>query len=256
VDDVAAFDFVTPPCAATLEAALEDLYALGAIDAEARVVDPLGLRMAHGPVSVLLMRLLMLAAEPQHACAAEAATICAMLTVQSPWLHTRNKDRLNACQQSFAVYEGDLVTLLNLFNQYEAYRGEDPEWAKRHLLNAAILDRALRIRQQLLQHLGRFDLPVKSCDSNVETLQRVACAAFFLNAARRTPNGFQIPNAIPTACIGCADPSTRRRLCIHASFCIHILCWRMRRPTRLPTSWCLCRRSAPATLQSSCTTPV
>lgn len=152
-------------------------------------MEPLGLRMAHGPVPVLLMRLLMLAAEPQHACAAEAATICAMLTVQSPWLHTRNKERLNACQQSFAVYEGDLVTLLNLFSQYEVYRSEDPEWAKRHLLNAAILDRALRIRQQLLQHLGRFDLPVKSCDTNVETLQRLACAALFLNAARRTPNG-------------------------------------------------------------------
>lgn len=188
VDDVGAFEFITSPSRAALEVALEDLFALGAIDAEARVIEPLGLRMAHGPLPVTLMRLLLLAAEPAYSCAAEAAVICALLTLQPPWLHTQNKDRLYACQQSFAVYEGDLISLLNLMRQYEVYR-DDSDWAKRHLLNAPLLERALQIRHQLLQYLQRCSLPVASCQHDVEPLQRLACAALFLNAARRLPNG-------------------------------------------------------------------
>lgn len=187
VDDVGAFDFVTPPSRVALEVALEDLYALGAIDGEARLVEPLGLRLAHGPAPLLLMRLLLLSAD--FGCSAEAAAVCGMLSVQPPWLPSKNKDRLHACQQSFAVYEGDLVSLLNVGRQYETYRSEEPDWARNHLLNSQILERSLRIKQELLQYLQRFDLPIKSCQHDVLPLQRLACAALFLNAARRTPSG-------------------------------------------------------------------
>lgn len=189
IDDIAAFDFVTQPSREAIELALEELFALGAIDAEAHIVEPLGVRMAHGPLPVTLMRLLLLAAEPPHSCTAEAAIICAMLTLQSPWLQTSNQDRLHSCKQSFAVYEGDLVSQLNVFRQHEVYREQDTEWAKRHMLNTRILDRAAMVRRQLLLYLQRFELPIESCDFDVMRIQRLACAALFLNAARRLPNG-------------------------------------------------------------------
>ena len=44
---------------------------------------------------------------------------------QEPWLPTPNIDRLQACKQSFAVYEGDLVSVLNIFRQHQTYRGND-----------------------------------------------------------------------------------------------------------------------------------
>lgn len=189
IDDVGAFEFVTPPSQEALELALEELYALGAIDSEAHIVEPLGLRMAHGPLPVTLMRLLLLSADASFKCAQEASIICAMLTLQQPWLHSPNKDRLRNCQQSFAVYEGDLVSLLNVFKQYEVYNGKDEDWAKRHLLNARLLDRAVRVRMQLTMYLARFGLPIESCGDEVLQLQRLACAALFLNAARRLPDG-------------------------------------------------------------------
>ncbi|CAK9053867.1 unnamed protein product [Durusdinium trenchii] len=189
VDDVGAFEFPTPPARKALEVALEDLYALGAIDAEARLVEPLGLRMAHGPLPAPLMRLLLLSVEEPHRCAAEASIACAMLTMQPPWLPSQNKDRLLNCKESFAVYEGDLVSVLNIYRQYEVYREKDPEWAKRHLLNAKLLDRAMKVKQQLGMYLAKFNLPEESCGSEVERLQRVACASLFLNSARRLPNG-------------------------------------------------------------------
>merc|ERR1719498_2062490 len=102
VDNVASFDFVANPSEAALALALEELYALGAIDSEARVVDPFGLRMAHSPLPPMLTRLLLLASEPQFACGEEAAVVCAMLSVQSPWVPTASKDRLVTCRQSFA----------------------------------------------------------------------------------------------------------------------------------------------------------
>ncbi|CAE7600426.1 DHX35, partial [Symbiodinium sp. CCMP2456] len=101
-----------------------------------------------------LTRLLLLSAEEPHSCAAEAAAVCAMLSLQAPWLPSQNKDRLATCKESFAVYEGDLVTLLNIYRQYETYRQSDQEWAKRHLLNAKLLDRALRVKQQLGMYLS------------------------------------------------------------------------------------------------------
>lgn len=65
----------------------------------------------------------------------------------------------------------------------------EQEWAKRHLLNKDLLERAMRVRRQLVLYLERMQLPVKSCEQHVEPLQRLACAALFLNAARRLPNG-------------------------------------------------------------------
>lgn len=190
VDDVAAFEFMTRPRQEALELALEELYALGAVDAEARVTEPMGVRMAHGPLPLVLMRMLLLSAEPPHACAAEALGICAMATLQSPWAFApQQRDRLHACRQSFAVHEGDLVTSLNVFRQFEVYHKRDREWAKRHLLNAQLLERAAQVRQQLSRYLERFALPIESCGHDVERLQRLACAALFLNAAKRLPNG-------------------------------------------------------------------
>ena len=61
VDDISSFEFPTPPGRGALEFALEELCALGAIDCEARVVQPLGVQMAYGPLSPTLMRLLLLA---------------------------------------------------------------------------------------------------------------------------------------------------------------------------------------------------
>lgn len=188
IDDVGAFEFVTQPSQASMELALEELYALNAVDVDARVLEPHGPRMAHGPLPVVLMRLLLLATEAAFECGSEAATICSMLTLQPPWLASSSTERLNACKESFAVYEGDLVTALNIFRQYEMHR-EDHEWAKRHLLNTQLLERAARVRQQLVRYLQRFDLPLKSCEHDVVKLQRLACAALFLNAARRMPSG-------------------------------------------------------------------
>ena len=100
------------------------------------------------------------------------------------------------------MYEGDLVSLLNIYRQFELYReqGDSFDWAKRHLLNAKSMDRAMKVKQQLGMYLSKFSLPEESCGSEVQRLQRLACASLFLNAARRLPNGsYRLCRAIDEA---------------------------------------------------------
>eukprot|EP00439_Symbiodinium_sp_Y106_P023552 s2722_g2.t2 len=73
----------------------------------ARLVEPLGLRMAHGPLPAPLTRLLLLSAEEPHSCAAEAAAVCAMLSLQAPWLPSQNK-----CQAAYRKSPGPVAAMV------------------------------------------------------------------------------------------------------------------------------------------------
>lgn len=192
VDDVGAFEFITAPSREAVEVALEDLFALGALDAEARVVEPLAPRMIRAPLPLGLSRLLLLSAEEPYGCSAEAAAACAMLMVRQPWLPANTmmqRDRLKACKASFAAQEGDLVAMVNVLRQAEEYLEKDHGWAGRHSLDEKSLRRAFAIEEDLKNYLQRMQLPLSTCGENVEQLQRAACGALFLNAAKRLPHG-------------------------------------------------------------------
>ena len=49
IDDILHFDFPSPPPALTLARALETLYALGALDDDARLTEPLGIQAPARP---------------------------------------------------------------------------------------------------------------------------------------------------------------------------------------------------------------
>ncbi len=46
--------------------------------------------------------------------------IGALLSVRAPWVPTRSKKRLDTVRLGFGAAEGDLVTLLNVWNQARA----------------------------------------------------------------------------------------------------------------------------------------
>ncbi|KAF1774002.1 P-loop containing nucleoside triphosphate hydrolase [Phytophthora cactorum] len=59
IQDLAHFDFVSPPSPEALIRALELLFSLGAIDTECRLIDPLGTQMAEFPVAPALAKVLL-----------------------------------------------------------------------------------------------------------------------------------------------------------------------------------------------------
>ena len=88
----------------------------------------------------------------RHRCEAEALTVAAMLSLQSPFVQLRPAD-LVVARAPFAVYEGDALTLLNVYRAYEKQTkrrgGRATDWCRKHLLNERVLARALQVRSPL-----------------------------------------------------------------------------------------------------------
>ena len=89
IDNILNFDWLSPPPAEALVAALELLHALGALDLDARLTSPLGTFMAELPLEAPLAKALLVSGELQ--CSEEMLTVAALFSVQSPWISQRGE---------------------------------------------------------------------------------------------------------------------------------------------------------------------
>jgi len=191
---------VAPPSPEALARALELLHALGAIDAEGALTEPLGLRMAEFPVAPQLARMLLGSFE--HGCGEEALSVAAVLSVQNPFVDPRGRAeagaRLDEAMAELGAKEGDHVTFARVYEEYAAIEagpgGADAaaSWCGEHMLRARALRRATEIRRQLAGHLARYateDEPIASCGEDPVALLRCVVAGFFCNAVRLHHDG-------------------------------------------------------------------
>lgn len=111
INDLINFDFMDPPPAATMLTALEQLYALGALDDEG-LLTRIGRKMADFPLDPSLSKMLIKSVD--YGCSEEALTIVAMLQAGGQ-IYYRPKDKqaqADAKKAKFHQPEGDLLTLL------------------------------------------------------------------------------------------------------------------------------------------------
>ena len=199
IDDVLRFDFISPPPPQGLARALEQLYALGAIDGEGALTADVGERMCQLPLEPQLAKAL-LAAEREK-CTNELLSICALLSLQSVFRQLRPAD-LALARAPFAVYEGDPVTLVNVLRAYTRKARATSEascvsWCRKHLLNHKVLQRVEQVRKQLSRHLVRFsvqqsaaaDHPRLGGTSGTDSIRRALVCGYFANAARQETGG-------------------------------------------------------------------
>ena len=106
VDNLMRFDWLAPPPAEAMVRALESLHALGALEGDARLSRPLGVRMAELPLEPVLARVLLAGAAMK--CAHEVATVVAMLSVQSVWAPGERRALDEARARWVKAWEGDL----------------------------------------------------------------------------------------------------------------------------------------------------
>jgi pre-mRNA-splicing factor ATP-dependent RNA helicase DHX16 len=78
IDDLIHFDFMDAPPAETMIRALEQLYALGALNDEGDLTK-LGRRMAEFPLDPMLSKSMIMS--EHYKCVDQVLTICAMLSV-------------------------------------------------------------------------------------------------------------------------------------------------------------------------------
>lgn len=118
INDLLNFDFMDKPPAETLMRALEQLYALGALNDRGELTK-LGRRMAEFPLDPLMSKTLIYS--ENFGCSTEILTILSMLSIGSSVFY-RPKDKAvhadNARMNFARGGGGDHLTLLRCYNQW------------------------------------------------------------------------------------------------------------------------------------------
>ncbi len=160
IDNVARFEFLTPPPAELVMRALELLYSLGALDDYAKLTKPLGVRMAELAVEPMMAKVLLVSSS--FGCLSEILTIAAMTSLQGPvWFHNEGERKsLDSARWKFAVEEGDHLTLLNVYQAFVTKGRKDSQWCRANFLNYKSMTKAVSIRAQLQRYMERFGVNV------------------------------------------------------------------------------------------------
>ncbi|KAK0661795.1 putative ATP-dependent RNA helicase DHX35-like protein [Lasiodiplodia hormozganensis] len=200
IDNIARFDYLTPPPAELIIRALELLYSLGALDDYAKLTKPLGTRMAELAVEPMMAKALLSA--QGFGCLSEMLSIAAMTSLQgNVWFsHEGQKKAQESARRKFAVEEGDHLTLLNVYHAFVTQGKKDAKWCRDNYLNFKSMARALSIRNQLRRYLERLGINVEESlassavlrvggPDKAEQIRRCLTTGFFAHAARMQPDG-------------------------------------------------------------------
>lgn len=189
INDLIHFDFLDPPPHETLVLALEQLYALGALNHMGELTT-LGRRMAELPVEPMLAKMIL--ASEQYGCTEEVLTVAAMLSVNNAVFY-RPKDKVlhaDSARRGFHVPGGDHLVLLNVYNQWVS-SGHSLQWCYEHFVQARSLRRARDVREQLEGLMERVEISPASCGADCGPVRKAITAGFFYHTARLTRGGYR-----------------------------------------------------------------
>jgi ATP-dependent RNA helicase DHX8/PRP22 len=184
INDLLHFDFMDPPPTNTMLTALEELYALSALDDEG-LLTRLGRKMADFPMDPSLAKVLIAAVD--IGCSDEILSIVAMLSMPSPFY--RPKEKQTQADQKKAKFHdphGDHLTLLNVYNSWKQNKYANP-WCFENFIQARSMRRAKDVRDQLVKIMERYKHPIVSCGRDTQKVRQALCSGFFRNSARKDP---------------------------------------------------------------------
>ncbi|XP_070581669.1 pre-mRNA-splicing factor ATP-dependent RNA helicase DHX16-like [Ptychodera flava] len=187
INDLIHFDFMDPPPHETLVLALEQLYALGALNHLGELTK-LGRRMAEFPVDPMLSKMIL--ASEKYQCSQEILTITAMLSVNSAIFY-RPKDKIvhaDNARKNFFSPGGDHLTLLNVYNQWEE-TDHSTQWCFENFIQHRSMRRARDVREQLEGLMERVEIPITSNPHDTINIRKAVTAGFFYHTARLSKSG-------------------------------------------------------------------
>ncbi|GAB1600938.1 pre-mRNA-splicing factor ATP-dependent RNA helicase DHX16 [Argonauta hians] len=187
INDLIHFDFMDPPPHETLVLALEQLYALGALNHKGELTK-LGRRMAELPVDPMLSKMIL--ASEKFKCSQEILTITAMLSVNNAIFY-RPKDKIvhaDTARQNFFAAGGDHFTLLNVYTQW-ADTDYSTQWCYSNFIQYRSMKRARDIREQLEGLMARIEIEPTSSHGDTVPVRKAITAGFFYHTARLSKSG-------------------------------------------------------------------
>jgi pre-mRNA-splicing factor ATP-dependent RNA helicase DHX16 len=189
INDLLEFEFMDPPPTETLIGALNQLFALQALNHQGELTK-LGRQMAEFPTDPMLAKAIL--AADKLGCVEEVLSIVSMLSEASA-LFFRPKDKkihADSARARFTVKEGgDHLTLLNIWNQW-VDSDFSYVWAKENFLQQRSLTRARDVRDQLAKLCERVEVTLSTVGAaDLVPIQKAITAGFFPNAARLQRGG-------------------------------------------------------------------
>lgn len=187
INDLIHFDFLDPPPNETLVLALEQLYALGALNHHGELTK-LGRRMAEFPVDPLMAK--MLIASEKYKCSEEVVTISAMLSVNSSIFY-RPKDKIihaDTARKNFNQPDGDHLSLLQVYNQW-AETDYSTQWCYENFIQYRSMKRARDVRDQLVGLMDRVEIDMVSCLPETIPIRKAITSGYFYHIARLSKGG-------------------------------------------------------------------
>ncbi|XP_041068515.1 pre-mRNA-splicing factor ATP-dependent RNA helicase DHX16 [Carcharodon carcharias] len=189
INDLIHFDFMDPPPHETLVLALEQLYALGALNHLGELTK-LGRRMAELPVDPMLSKMIL--ASEKYQCSEEILTIAAMLSVNNAIFY-RPKDKVvhaDNARMNFFLPGGDHLVLLNVYTQW-VESGYSTQWCYENFIQFRSMRRARDVREQLEGLMERIEVEMKSSAGDNILIRKAITAGFFYHTARLTRTGYK-----------------------------------------------------------------
>lgn len=161
IDDLVNFDFVEPPAPESLMRALELLNYLGALDDDGNLTE-LGSYLSEFPVEPEMAAMLYHSSD--YGCSEDVTRICAMMSVQTPFINPSNDQRGRAIRAREQFYHptGDHLALLNVFNAFYEEHNQDTAWCTQNYINPRVMKQSVNIYRQLLRIMQRLSRPIRS----------------------------------------------------------------------------------------------
>ncbi|CAO2609242.1 Pre-mRNA-splicing factor ATP-dependent RNA helicase DHX16 [Lemmus lemmus] len=189
IHDLMHFDFLDPPPYETLLLALEQLYALGALNHLGELTTS-GRKMAELPVDPMLSKMIL--ASEKYSCSEEILTVAAMLSVNNSIFY-RPKDKVvhaDNARVNFFLPGGDHLVLLNVYTQW-AESGYSSQWCYENFVQFRSMRRARDVREQLEGLLERVEVGLTSCQGDYVRVRKAITSGYFYHTARLTRSGYR-----------------------------------------------------------------
>eukprot|EP00039_Didymoeca_costata_P030367 m.29206 g.29206 ORF g.29206 m.29206 type:complete len:1054 (-) comp8076_c0_seq1:74-3235(-) len=182
INDLIHFDFMDPPPAETLIRALEQLYALGALNDRGELTK-MGRRMAEFPVDPMLSK--MLISSDKYGCVEEVVAITGMLSIGAS-LFYRPKDRkvhADNTRKNFFRPGGDHLMLLNVWNEW-VETNYSTQWCFENFIQHRSMNRARDVREQLIGLMDRVEIELSSNPGDSIGIRKSITAGYFYHTAK------------------------------------------------------------------------
>lgn len=184
INDLLHFDFMDPPPTNTMLTALEELYALSALDDEG-LLTRLGRKMADFPMDPSMAKVVIAAVN--LGCCDEILSIVAMLSLPTVFYRPKEKQaQADHKKAQFHDHHGDHLTLLNVYNSWKR-SGYTSAWCFDNFIQARSMRRARDVREQLVKIMKCNKYSIESCGQDTQKVRQAFCSGFFRNSARKDP---------------------------------------------------------------------